>query len=153
MTIVSRMRRPPRGMTVVAILVCLVVITLIGGAVLKVGLAHRALIRSQEHQLQAEWLAESGVQRALARLAVEREYGGESWSISAADLGLPEQPPTTGTAEKSHRSAAVVTIAIERVPGGAARRWVRVQADYPRDAPQRSRHTKQVMIDLDRIEK
>ena len=80
-------------MTVVAVLICLIVITLISGAVLKVGLAHRDLVRAQERRLQAEWLAESGVQRALARLAVDRDYAGETWPFSAADLGLPERPP------------------------------------------------------------
>jgi len=146
--IVIQTRRSSRGMTVVAVLICLVVVTIVSGAVLKVGLAHRALVRAQEHRLQSEWLAESGVERALARLAVDREYTGEAWPISAADLGLPERPPAARATEKSDGAAAVVTIAVDRVEGGGTRRRVRVQADYPRDAPGRSRHSKQVLIDL-----
>ena len=55
-----------------AVLVCLVIVTLISGALLKVGLAHRDWVRGQERQLQAEWLAQAGLDRALARLAAER---------------------------------------------------------------------------------
>jgi len=136
-------------MTVVAVLVCLIVVTLVSGAVLKVGLAHLALVRAQEHRLQSEWLAESGFQRALARLAADREYTGETWPISATDLGLPERTPAARTMEKTDGAAAVVTIAVDRVAGFATRRRVRVQADYPRDAPDRSRHSKQVIINLE----
>ena len=79
--IVLRTRRPSRGMTVVAVLICLIVITLASGAVLKVGLAHHDFVRAQERRLQSEWLAESGVQRALARLAVDRDYPGERLGV------------------------------------------------------------------------
>jgi hypothetical protein len=137
-------------MTVVAVLTCLVILTLTSGAVLKAALAHRALVRAVEHRLQAEWLAESGVQRALARLSFDREYAGEAWSLSAADLGLPEQPPAKGATRKSDRSAAVVRISVERVPGGATRRRLRVQAEYTRDPPARLRHSRSLTIDLDR---
>jgi len=149
MMIVSQRRTPSRGMTVVAVMICLIVVTLASGAVLKVGLAYRARVQLQERRLQAEWLAESGVERALARLAVDRAYTGETWPISAADLGLPDQPPATGTTEKSQGAAAVVTIAVDPLEGVATRRRVRVQADYPRDAPGRSRHSKQVIINLE----
>jgi len=147
--IVIQTRRPSRGMTVVAVLVCLVIVTVVSGAVLKVGLAHLALVRAQEHRLQAEWLAESGLQRALARLAVDRDYAGEAWPISATDLGLPVQPAAARTTQKADGAAAVVTIAVDRVEGGGTRRRIRVQADYPRDAPDRSRQSKQVIINLE----
>ena len=39
-----------RGLTAVAVLVCLVVVTLVSGVLLKVGLAHRDQVRSQEHR-------------------------------------------------------------------------------------------------------
>jgi hypothetical protein len=141
-------------MTVVAVLICLVVLTVTSGAVLRVCLAHRALVRAEEHRLQAQWLAESGVQRALARLAVDHEYAGETWALGEVDLGLPERPPAKGTTQDSVRGAALVTIVVERVrEGDAGGRRLRVQADYPRDAPARSRHSKQVLIDLATIDK
>ena len=64
--IVGTTSKSRRGMTTIAV-VCLL-ITLISGALLKVGLAQRDANRERERRLQAEWLAESGVDRALARL-------------------------------------------------------------------------------------
>jgi type II secretory pathway component PulK len=137
--IIRRTARSSRGLTVVAVLVCLIIITLVSGTLLKVGLAHRELARAQERRLQAEWLAESGAQRALARLATNRDYVGETWSLSAQDLGQ---------SETASESAATVAIAVERVAADPARRRVKVTADYPRDPPRRARHTREFMIDL-----
>ena len=50
----------------IAVLVCLVILTLISGAILKASAARRQLAIQQERQLQAEWLAESGAERAGA---------------------------------------------------------------------------------------
>jgi Tfp pilus assembly protein PilX len=138
-----------RGLTTVAVLVCLLIITLISGALLKVGLARRNMGREHERRLQAEWLAESGVDRALARLARDRNYSGETWPISATDLGLREVGATTASTGSADRSAAIVTIAVEPIPGEANRRRIRVQADYPADEPRRSRHSKKMLIDLE----
>jgi len=136
-------------MTVVAILICLIVIMLVSGAVLKAGLAHRDLVRAQERRLQSEWLAESGVQRALARLAVDHDYSGETWVLTAADLGLAEPSREARAMQESDRAAAVITIAVDPVKGSPQSRAVRVQADYPPLAPYRSRHSKHVSIDLE----
>jgi type II secretory pathway component PulK len=141
--IAARAVKTSRGLTVVAVIVCLIIITMISGAVLKVIVAQRELARSQERRLQAEWLAESGAQRATARLASDRDYKGESWSLSAQDLGHGEP---AGARAKS--AAAQVTIAVERMPAAANRRRVHIQADYPLAEPTRSRHTKEIMIDL-----
>jgi type II secretory pathway component PulK len=147
--IVTRAKNTSRGMTVVAVLVCLVIITLVSGAVLKVSLAQRELTRSQERRLQAEWLAESGAQRAMARLASDRDYVGETWSLTAQDLGQSERPSTVTTQGEPQRAVAQILIAVERVPTVAERRRVRIQADYPLEAARRSRHTKEIMIDLE----
>ena len=58
----------------------------------------------------------------LARLALDRDYTGEAWAISAADLGLPERTPRQpARPNKSDGAAAVVTIAVEKVDGGGLR--------------------------------
>jgi hypothetical protein len=137
-----------RGMTTIAVLVCLLIITLISGALLKVGLAQRDLSRDRERRLQAEWLAESGADRAIARLTLDRAYTGETWAITANELGLPERTAPSESTGPADRSGAIVTIAVEPIAGKANRRRIRVQADYPPDPPRRSRHTKQMLIDL-----
>ncbi|MGO9465365.1 MAG: hypothetical protein ACLQIB_08390 [Isosphaeraceae bacterium] len=142
-------RRSRRALTTVAVLVCLIVISLIGAALLKVGLAQRHQVRSQEQRLQAEWLAESGLDRALGRLAADRNYPGEEWPIHAQDLAVPTGSAPSQSSGSPPQAAAMITITVERVRENGNRRRVRVQADYPLDPPARSRQTKQILIDLE----
>jgi hypothetical protein len=124
------------------------VLTLIGAALLKLGLIRRQINREFEFRLQAEWLLESGVDRALAR-ATEGNYKGETWRLSRADLGLPEQGERTkGQAEPSV-PAAIVIINVDQPATDAKRRRIRVQADYPLDGEHRSRRSQELVINLE----
>ena len=73
------------------------------GRALEMALAERDSNRDQERRLQAEWLVESGLERAACsprgRCAAMR---GETWPISAADLGLPEASQATGAADSAN---------------------------------------------------
>ena len=131
-----------RGLTTVAVLVCLVIILLISGVLLKIGVAHRDRVRAMERGLQAEWLAQAGLDRALARLASSAGYGGETWTLAARDLGLTEGPGG------EHRSAALVSIHVEKPPDAPERRLIKVQADFPPDPPHRARHSTQMLVEL-----
>jgi Tfp pilus assembly protein PilX len=143
-------RKPRRGLTVVAVLICLMVMMLLGAALLRMALAERDRNRDQERRLQTEWLVESGLERARARLAADGSYAGETWPISAAELGLlAESGGTTGVAENAAHGSGVVTILVDRPAGAASRRRIRVQADYPRDGPLRSRYSQEQFIDLE----
>jgi hypothetical protein len=131
---------------VVAVLVCLVIVTLISGALLKVGIAHRDQVRAQGHKLQAEWLAQSGIDRAIDRLAAKPDYTGETWELSDRDLDLAE------LSSAQPGPAAVVRINVERPSavgaGAAVMRLIKVQADYPPDPPRRTRHSMQIQVEL-----
>ncbi len=145
--IASRPGKGRRGLTVVAVLICVVVLSLVGAALLKLGLARRQLSRDFEHRLQAEWLLESGLSRALAKIAALRDYKGETWSLDPADLGLPEQArPESGNA-KGRTAAAIVTISVKQPETN--RRLVRVQADYPPEGPKHLRCSQEFSIDLE----
>jgi hypothetical protein len=135
-------------LTTVAVLVCLIVITLIGAALLKVSVAQRQLSKALERRLQAEWLAESGLDRALARLAADASYSGETWPIHARDLSLPDSAGSGEASAPVSAPAGMITISVERVPDKANRRRIRVRADFPLDPPRRSRHSQQILIDL-----
>jgi Tfp pilus assembly protein PilX len=132
MTVLGARRPRRRGLTAVAVLVCLIVITMISGAALKVGLARRQELRTEEHQLQAEWLAEAGIQRGLARLAADPAYAGETWEIPARELDSPDP--------------ALVTITVGRAPGDDKHQEIRSQADYPREPSRRARYTKALSV-------
>ncbi len=126
--------RPRRGMLAIAVLVCLIVLSLIAGALLRIGAAQRDEVRAEERRLQAEWLAEAGLRRALARLDADPGYSGETWSIDARELGAAD--------------SATVEIAVERPPGDPRNRTIRACADYPRDPPRRARCTRQTTASL-----
>jgi hypothetical protein len=133
----SRPRRSrPRAMISVVVLVCLLVMTLICGSLLRLIHAQRALVRNQERTLQADWLAESALRRAVLRLNVDPAYRGETWKLSADDLG--------------GRIPGVVTIQVEprRDPQETSRRLVTVQADFPIELPQRIRTRRHVLVDV-----
>jgi type II secretory pathway component PulK len=116
-------------MATAVVLVCLFVITLISLATLRATLARRQEVRSQEQKLQAEWLAQAGLERGRARLAADSKYSGEAWSIPAGELGTNDD--------------ALVTIAVVEAQGDKKARQLRVQADYPREPSRRARHTRE----------
>jgi type II secretory pathway component PulK len=121
-------------MLAIAVLVCLIVLTMFAGALLRVGAAQRDEVRAEERRLQAEWLAEAGLRRALARLDADSAYAGETWNIEARELGAAD--------------SATVAITIERQPCDSKSRAIRVRADYPRDPPGRARCTRQITASL-----
>jgi hypothetical protein len=125
--------RPRRGVISVAVLVCLLVMTIIVGGLLRMIHTQRVLVRSEERRLQADWLAESGVERALARLGDDPAYRGETWTLPAAELGGPE--------------GGVVSISALPRPGHeATERLVTVLADYPTEPARRVRARRQVVV-------
>lgn len=128
-----------RGLTTVAVLICFVVLGLMITALVKLGVAYRDQIRTAERRLQAEWLAEAGVDRALAKLSHSADYEGETWEIPIDELGLP----AVKGAEKG--PAAVVKIEVERSEDQDGGWIVRVKADYPPDPPRRVRVSREVV--------
>ena len=122
-----------RGSAIVAVVVCLVAITTICGALLRVGLEERRILRGEEHRLQAEWLAESGMARAVARLAESDDYDGETWEIPANALG--------------GASPGLVKIVVTDVKSEPRHRLVTVQADYPSGTDRRSRQSHQLIVE------
>jgi Tfp pilus assembly protein PilX len=123
-----------RGAVLVAVLVCLIVITIVCGTLLKQGLGARSQLKAEERRLQARWLAESGLERAAARLESEISYAGETWNPSPDSLGgtWPGQ----------------VTISVSRVDDHPNQRLVQVHADYPSGATYRARQHTQAVIEL-----
>ena len=123
-----------RGMTSVVALVALFVILLIGGALLKLSQGRRTNLRLEERSLQAELLAESGIELGWAKLRQKADYPGETWKIAAGELG--------------GRGAGVVSIRVEPVPNQPERRRIVATADYPAESEFRTRMTRESIITL-----
>ena len=100
----STRRNRRLGFAAIAVLVCLLAISLIGvGMVQSLIEAHRGG-RLAHDRLQSMWLAESGVDRALAQLASNADYEGETWTIAPEQIDM--------------RRGAVVVIRIEATDDG-----------------------------------
>jgi type II secretory pathway component PulK len=94
---------------------------------------HRA-VEADRWSEQAQWLAESGLARAVDRLRADTKYSGELWKIPS-DV-FPS------------REGGSVRIEIQPVPEQSLRRRVRVQADFPDQAVRRARHSRELVVTL-----
>jgi hypothetical protein len=94
---------------------------------------HRRM-RQHERQLQSVWLAESGIERAVAQLQLNPNYEGEMWTRAAEATGQSFD--------------GVVEIRIDRVGAAGPQRQVSVVADYPAELPHRVRYAKTVAVDV-----
>jgi hypothetical protein len=101
---------------------------------LKLAVMERRAAQEQQVQLQAEWLAESALDRAASRLDADGEYAGETWRVSAEEIGGLE--------------GGEVLIRIAAVNDQPQRRLVQVQADYPTNLPRRHRCSKSLTIEV-----
>ena len=112
--------RHRRGVVLICVVVCLSVVTMMLGAMLKTTLLTQRQLRVERNLRQAEWLLQAGLERAAFRLAQEPDYQGETWQLDAAQIVGPD--------------AGQVTIEVTReFPDDIA--TVRVVAQYPLDSP------------------
>ena len=124
-----------RGAVLVVVLVCLAVAAAMFVVLVKLAATGRQSMQTQCWRMQAQWLAESGLERAAARLAADAKYTNETWTLAAEELG---------------GDAGVVRIRTEAVADQPNRRLVSVEADYPDDPQHRVRCNKQIVVDVHR---
>ena len=122
-----------RGVVLLVSIVCLAIAAVVFLSLVRVSITEKHRVDTEAWQLQAAWLAESGLERAVARLRADPAYQGETWSLSARDLGT--------------QHGAAVRIQVENVPDHPQTRAVRVEADYPDQPQRRGRYSKQVLIE------
>jgi len=130
----SRVISRRRGAILVAMMVCIVLISLILGALLKLSVAHRRQGLREQERIQARWLAESGVERAANRLSADSDYAGETWEIAAENLG--------------NAGPARVEIQVKTDEGRPDQRVVTAVAVFPADRARFAKRTKQLVIQL-----
>lgn len=103
------------------------------------GILHRIAggakqLRGQQDRAQAIWLAEAALERAAVRLAADPSYVGETWQLPPQRL--------------DGRRAGRVAIVVEPLSGQPRQRLVRVVADFPDHPQERTRQSKQVVLEL-----
>ncbi|NUQ66623.1 MAG: hypothetical protein HUU20_29525 [Pirellulales bacterium] len=114
------------------VLVALLVAFAVLVSIVRLAAAERQAWRTQTWQTQAAWLAESGLERAAARLHDDPKYQGETWIVPAEVFG--------------GRWSGKVTIQVATLADQPAQRQIRVQADYPDDPQDRARRTRDAVL-------
>ncbi len=128
-----RQTGPKRGgFLLLSALVCMALVIAMGGLMTRMMVVNSQYDRAQLRRMQCQWLVDSGIERAAARLAADAEFTGETWRIE------PEQ--------LDGRNGAVVRIAVTPEAEPSAWRAVSVQADYPADPPARVRYSRTVRL-------
>lgn len=75
------------GFVLLGVLVCLAVAGMLCAVFLRTVSTGRNRAERLERARQSDWLAESAIERAVARLRTDPSYAGESWRVSAEQLG------------------------------------------------------------------
>jgi type II secretory pathway component PulK len=110
-----------RAMLVVSVLVSLALVMMLMAAWLKVIALERQQLRAQQNRMQAEYLANSAMSRAAARLAANPDYDGETITASAESLAAS--------------APANVTIEVETPADDPQARLITVSARFPSAGP------------------
>jgi type II secretory pathway component PulK len=106
-----------RGAATLVLILCLAVLGIVCGATYRAIAFDERLARHERQRAQAWWLAEAGLERAIAQLERDANYQGETWSIDASQLeGL---------------GGATVNIQVRGDRSDGPQREVVAQAGYP----------------------
>ena len=113
----GRTRVQHRGSVLIVALVCLLVVSLLAGSIVRMAILHRKQVRREQHRLQADWLVSSGLERAVNRLMNDAAYRGEIWRIPADQIG--------------GQHTADVRISVASIPADGSHKKLRVEARFP----------------------
>ncbi|MBN2291056.1 MAG: hypothetical protein JXM70_01450 [Pirellulales bacterium] len=134
----KRTRR--HGAVLLLTIVCVAVAMTILAGLVHVALLRHATQKNHIRAAQAACLVESGLDRAVARLAADPTYKGETWKITAAEF--------SNAASLADDQSALVRIEIKTVADNPDKREIHIQADYPDKPKLRARRSKQTTITL-----
>jgi Tfp pilus assembly protein PilX len=122
------------GFALFLVLSCLAITTALFGVAFQSTVLRGNRVRSMERQLQAQWLAESGLEKAAQSLASNPDYKGEEWKIPAEAIG--------------GRDAGVVSIQTSTVAARPMLRRIEVVARFPVGLPAEATATREVVWSL-----
>jgi len=126
-----------RGSILIIAVVCLVLATSIVSVLLSLVQKHRRQIALEQAHMQGEWLAESGIDRAVFRLRGDRAYLGETWVIGASELAgemsaeivIDIQKPT----DRPDAFAVLVKAVYGSGPGQSVTRTRETTVEFPQE--------------------
>lgn len=112
------------GAALIVAMICLLLVGALSTTLVRTALMQREQVERAQWQLQAEWLAEAGLERALANQQRDAAYAGETWRPTSSPQG-----PVIGR------------VTIDVTAGGDASQGpvIRVTVDVPDDPVDRAR--------------
>jgi hypothetical protein len=131
---INRRASERRGVVLAVALVVFLLCTAILCTLLQGVINHERQVRDHRQLDQARWLADAGIDRAIAQVRQSDTYRGETWKVSADELG--------GAADGS------VTITVDAVEEHPGELHVMAQADYPDYDVHRVRQSRETTIHL-----
>jgi hypothetical protein len=123
-----------RGTLLVAVLVSISLLMMLFTVWLRTVGQERRQVREQQCRIQAEYLADAAIGRAISQLAIAPDYQGESWRLPAESLG--------------GRGSATVEIVVSPVADQPRSRSIRAVADFPSEGIDRARRSKVIRMVL-----
>lgn len=114
-----------RGVTLIMSITAIAFLIIVFAVLFKLAGEENRQARHEENRVRSRWLAESGLERAWARLRESPSYRGETWEIAPETL--------------QGRDSAIVQIQVDEVNG---RTRVTSRADFPRTGISRARQTR-----------
>lgn len=135
----NRSARERRGVVLAVALVVFLLCMAIVCTLLQGVINHERQVRDHRQLDQAHWLADAGIDRAIAQVRQSDKYRGETWKVSADDLG-----------GISDGKVAITVQAVDEHPGELR---ILAQADYPDDDVHRVRQSRETTIRLKSSEK
>jgi Tfp pilus assembly protein PilX len=122
-----------RGTVLIICIVCVLLLSLTAGVLIRAAMLHRDQTRTLGPQSQAEWLAHAAAQVAADRLRADSAWKGETWTTSKEQTGLTEP--------------ARIAITVSTVSDRPESRIATITIDFPPDSPQRVRVVQSVEIE------
>ena len=128
MSIPLQAKRSPRrnGIVLIAALICLMVSALAVANIFRLVRGQRRQAAQRVVELQAAWLADAGIQRALAQLAADPAYDEENWRVD-----VPFSRAVPGGRPASNAAGNVGQVQITVAHGDAESPRLTVVATYP----------------------
>jgi len=138
---------PRRGAVLLMTIVCVAVSLTILAALVNIAHLRYATQKNHQRRAQATCLLESGLERAVASLAADPAYKGETWKIAANEFNAAAAADTP---------PALVRIEIKTVADNSDKREIHITADYadePKLSARRSKQTTLTLIPAETAEK
>jgi hypothetical protein len=119
---INNSRWARRGSVFPIFVVALLLVTTVTGSLIKATVLQKKRVSLTNVSAQAEWLAQSGLDRAIAQLAESAEYAGEEWKISNDQLG--------------GKHSAIVDLTVKAISD--TQKQITARARYPVESEQRA---------------